>query len=58
MAEVANELDYVQIFRATPMDRIRLVKSRLPASQAKAIIGDLALPSTSASRALHIRCPP
>ena len=47
-------MDYVQIFRATPMDRIRLVKSRLPASRAKAIIGDLALPSALASRALHI----
>ncbi len=36
------------------MDRIRLVKSRLPAWRAKAIIGDLALRSTLASRALHI----
>ena len=54
VAEAVVEMDYVQIFRAAPMDRIRLVKSRLPASQAKAIIGDLALPSTLASRALHI----
>src|SRR5580700_5687503 len=50
----ASKLDYVQLFRAAPLDRIKLVKSRLPASQAKTILGDLAIPSGSASRALHV----
>jgi putative toxin-antitoxin system antitoxin component (TIGR02293 family) len=53
-SKVASRLDYVQLFRATPLDRIKLVKSRLPASQAKTIISDLAIPSGSASRALHV----
>jgi putative toxin-antitoxin system antitoxin component (TIGR02293 family) len=47
-------LNYVQLFRAAPLERIKLVKSRLPASQAKTIISDLAIPSGSASRALHV----
>jgi|HubBroStandDraft_6_1064221.scaffolds.fasta_scaffold560741_2 putative toxin-antitoxin system antitoxin component (TIGR02293 family) len=49
-----STLDYVEFFRAAPLDRVRLVKSGLPASQAKTIIGDLAMPSGSASRALHV----
>jgi putative toxin-antitoxin system antitoxin component (TIGR02293 family) len=53
-SKVASKLDYVELFRATPLDRIKLVKSRLPASQAKTIIRDLAIPSGSASRALHV----
>ncbi|HEY1750250.1 MAG TPA: antitoxin Xre/MbcA/ParS toxin-binding domain-containing protein [Caulobacteraceae bacterium] len=50
----AGELGYVQLFKAAPLDRIKLVKSRLPASQAKKIIGDLPMPSASASRALNV----
>jgi len=50
----ASRLDYVQLFKAAPLERIKLVKSRLPASQAKIIISDLAIPSGSASRALHV----
>jgi len=52
--QAGSRLDYVQLFKAAPMDRITLVKSRLPASQAKAILSDLAMPSGSASRALHV----
>lgn len=54
VSEAGNKLDYVQLFRATPLDRIKLVKSRLPASQAKTIISDLAIASGSASQALHL----
>ena len=50
----ASRLDYVQLYRAAPLDRIKLVKSRLPASQAKTIFSDLAIPSGSASRALLV----
>lgn len=49
-----SKLDYVQLFRAAPMDRIKLVKARLPASQAKTILSALAMPSGSASRALKV----
>lgn len=52
--KAGSPLDYVQLFRAAPLDRIKLVKSRLPASQAKTIISDLAMPAGSASRALHL----
>jgi putative toxin-antitoxin system antitoxin component (TIGR02293 family) len=52
--EASVEMDYVSLFKAAPLDRIRLVKSRLPASQAKTIMSDLAIPSGSASRALHL----
>jgi putative toxin-antitoxin system antitoxin component (TIGR02293 family) len=53
-AKAGNKLDYVQIFKASHLDRIELVRSRLPAAQAKIIIGDLAMPSGSASRSLHL----
>jgi putative toxin-antitoxin system antitoxin component (TIGR02293 family) len=52
--KAGSRLDYVQLFKAAPMDRIKLVKSRLPASQAKTIISDLAMPSGSALRALNV----
>jgi putative toxin-antitoxin system antitoxin component (TIGR02293 family) len=47
-------VDYVQVFRATPLDRIELVKSRLPASQAKTIMSDLDIAAGAASRALNV----
>lgn len=47
-------LSYVQIFKAAPLERIEIVKAGLPASRAKQIISDLAMPVASASAALHV----
>lgn len=45
---------YIQIYKAAPLERIEIVKAGLPASRAKQIISDLAMPVASASQALHV----
>lgn len=47
-------LSYMQIYKAAPLERIEIVKAGLPASRAKQIISDLAMPVASASAALHV----
>lgn len=49
-----SAVNYINLYRATPLERIRLVKAGVTASQAKRIIGDLAMPAASAYRALHV----
>lgn len=45
---------YVQVFRASPIERIGIIKHGLPASEAKRILGDLAVTQAVAMRALNI----
>ncbi len=52
--EEAPPMDYVHLFRAAPLDRIKMAKSGLPALQAKTIMSDLDIPAGSASRALNV----
>jgi putative toxin-antitoxin system antitoxin component (TIGR02293 family) len=47
-------MNYVQLYKAAPQERIAIVEAGLPASQAKQIISDLAMPVASAFQALHV----
>lgn len=47
-------LSYVKVFRAEPIERIGMIKHGIPASQAKRILADLAVPQAAALRALNI----
>jgi putative toxin-antitoxin system antitoxin component (TIGR02293 family) len=49
-----NQIDYVELYRTAPMDRIRQVRSGVSAAKAKAIIGELDMPSGAATRALNV----
>ena len=39
----ATSLSYVEMFRATPSERIRIIKRGIPAAEAKRILSDLSL---------------
>ncbi len=41
----AGRLDYLTLYRAAPMDRIKRVKAGVSAAEAKEILSDLAIPS-------------
>lgn len=45
---------YVEVFRATPLDRIRMIKQGVRAVEAKRIFADLALAQGSALAALNL----
>ncbi len=46
--------DYLGLYRAAPLDRIKMVKEGVPAIDAKGILGDLAMPSGRIYGALRI----
>jgi putative toxin-antitoxin system antitoxin component (TIGR02293 family) len=48
------KLSYVQFFRASPIERIGIIKHGLLASEAKQILGDLTVTQAVAMRALNI----
>lgn len=45
---------YIAIFRATPVDRIRMIKGGVPAAEAKRMFADLAMPQGVAFQALKL----
>jgi putative toxin-antitoxin system antitoxin component (TIGR02293 family) len=47
-------LPYVEIYRAAPVDRIRLIKDGVPAAKAKAMIADLQFDQQVLLAALHL----
>ena len=52
--EGAEALNYLDLFRAEPRARIRMVKAGLPAASAKRIISDLDMRGADAAEALHV----
>lgn len=53
--DVARSFDYGDLFRATPLDRIKLIKDGIPARQAKAFISELHLDQQAALDALNLK---
>ena len=52
---VPDTLDYVMVYKAAPMERIRLIRSGITAVEAKKVMGDLvAIPIPVTSQALDI----
>ena len=51
---VAGTLSYLGVFRAEPVQRIAMVKTGLPAFEAKRILADLAVNQAAGCRALSI----
>ena len=47
-------MDYVEFYRADPLDRIQIIKDGVPALKAKRIINDLEISSSSAFKALRV----
>lgn len=47
-------MDYVQFYRADPLDRIQIIKEGVSALEAKRIIHDLEISSSSAFKALRV----
>lgn len=47
-------MSYIDIYRASPADRIRLIKAGLPALEAKRIIADLAIGQGEGFEALNL----
>jgi putative toxin-antitoxin system antitoxin component (TIGR02293 family) len=52
--EKARRSDYLTLYRAAPIDRIKRVKAGVSAAEAKAILSDLAIPSARISAVLGI----
>jgi putative toxin-antitoxin system antitoxin component (TIGR02293 family) len=52
--ERARRLDYLTLYRAAPLERIKRVKAGISAAEAKAILSDLAIPSGRISAVLGI----
>jgi len=50
----AGAIDYLAFYRAGPLERIGIVRRGVSAATAKRIIGDLDIPSGSATRALNV----
>ncbi len=46
--------DFVRLYRAAPLERINIARRGVPASQAKRIMGDLAMSAAATSKALNI----
>jgi len=54
VANVAGGLSYLEVFRATPFERIRLVREGVDAAQAKRLLADLSLGQGIGLRALNL----
>ena len=52
--QAPTTLSYVEMFRATPSERIRIIKQGLPAADAKRILSDLALTQKLTFEALKL----
>lgn len=48
------EMSYLGVFRASPLERIHMIKHGLPAAEAKRIIADLAIGQGAALKALNL----
>ena len=51
---LAGPMSYIGVFRAEPVQRIDMIKSGIPASEAKRILADLSVNQAAAYRALDI----
>jgi putative toxin-antitoxin system antitoxin component (TIGR02293 family) len=52
--KAASPMSYIEVFRATPVDRIRMIKDGVSAIEAKRIFSDLAVSQSWAFAALNL----
>lgn len=50
----ATEISYLNVYRASPLERIGMIKDGVPAAEAKRIFADLALGQGAALKALNL----